>query len=180
MAKSRINPTPDQIEIFAQSYIKTFNATEAAAAAGYKGKNIRRRAYELMQLPAVEEAIRIASQQRKTEVKLEAAEVLKELKDLVFFDPRKLLNEDGSPKAIKDLDDATAKAIAGLDIAEIWEDKRFVGYVKKYKLATKLDAIDKALRHLGQYKDKVEHSGTVSLENLVAGSMEKKDESSNN
>lgn len=92
--------------------------------------------------------------------------VLKEYAKLGFFDPRKLFNDDGSPKNITELDDDTAAALAGLDVMEIWEgrgeDREFVGYLKKYKLADKKGALDSIARHLGMFVEKSE----VEIKNL--------------
>jgi len=89
--------------------------------------------------------------------------VLAEYARLGFFDPRKLFNADGSPKEITDLDDDTAAAIAGLDVMEIWEgrgdDKRFVGYLKKYKIVDKKGALDSIAKHLGMFIDRQELAG---------------------
>lgn len=90
-------------------------------------------------------------------------DVLREYKRLGFFDPRKLYRDDGSPIPIKELDDDTAAAVAGLDIQEIFSGGEFVGYTKKYKVANKLGALDSMAKHLGMFIDKVEHSGSVGL-----------------
>ena len=78
------------------------------------------------------------------------------IRDRAYFDPRKLLNDDGSPKPITELDDDTAACLAGLDIQEVYEgsgaDRVFVGYVKKYKIADKNSALDKAMKHLGLFE----------------------------
>lgn len=77
--------------------------------------------------------------------------VLRERKRLAFFDPRKLFDLEGRPLPIHELDDDTAAAIAGLDVVEEYagngEDRAFVGYTKKYKLAGK----DPSLAALEKY-----------------------------
>ncbi len=100
--------------------------------------------------------------------------VLQEYAKLGFFDPRKLFNDNGSPKEITDLDDETAAALAGLDVQEVYEgtgdDRKFVGYVKKYKLADKKGSLDSMGKFLGMFTDKMEITGkdgaalTVKLE----------------
>jgi phage terminase small subunit len=85
-----------------------------------------------------------------------ASRVLLEASRLALFDPRKLFNADGSPKPIGELDDDTAAALAGLDVQESFEgsgDERvFVGYVKKYKVADKNSALEKLFKHHGLYE----------------------------
>lgn len=86
-----------------------------------------------------------------------AARVLLEASRLALFDPRRLFNEDGSPKPINELDDDTAAALAGLDVLEEFEgsgDQRvFVGFTKKYKIADKNSALEKLFKHHGLYKE---------------------------
>ena len=86
-----------------------------------------------------------------------AARVLQEASRLALFDPRRLFREDGSPKPINELDDDTAAAIAGLDVVEEFEgsgeDRQFVGYTKKYKVADKNAALEKLFKHHGLYKE---------------------------
>jgi phage terminase small subunit len=86
-----------------------------------------------------------------------AARVLQEVSRLALFDPRKLFNQDGSPKPINELDDDTAAALAGLDVTEEWEgsgdDRVFVGFTKKYKVADKNSALEKLFKHHGLYKE---------------------------
>jgi phage terminase small subunit len=86
--------------------------------------------------------------------------VVTEYAKLGFFDPRKLFNDNGSPKEITELDDDTAASLAGLDVQEVYEgfgdDRKFVGYTKKYKLTDKKAALDSMAKYLGMFTDKVE------------------------
>lgn len=85
-----------------------------------------------------------------------ATRVLLEASRLATFDPRKLFREDGSPKPINELDDDTAAALAGLDVLEEFsgsgDDRAFVGYTKKYKVADKNSALEKLFKHHGLYE----------------------------
>lgn len=83
--------------------------------------------------------------------------VIAEYARLGFFDPRQLINTDGSPRNIQELDDDAAAAIAGLDI----EVKADGAVVKKYKLADKKGALDSIAKHLGMFTDKSEINVTI-------------------
>jgi phage terminase small subunit len=89
--------------------------------------------------------------------------VMAEYAKLGFFDPRRLFHDDGRPKDITELDDETAACIAGLDVQEVYEgngdQREFVGYVKKYKLADKKAALDSIAKCLGMFTDKMEITG---------------------
>jgi phage terminase small subunit len=107
--------------------------------------------------------------------------VLQEYARLGFFDPRKLFNEEGKPKSIVELDDDTAAAVAGLDVQEEWEgygeDRIFVGYTKKYKLADKKGALDSMAKTLGMFTDKIESTNVNlndDISNLSAEDRRKK------
>ena len=103
-------------------------------------------------------------QQRVTELReritstgiASAERVLLEATRLATFDPRKLFFDDGTPKPITALDDDTAAALAGLDVLEEFEgsgdERRFVGYTKKYKVADKNSALEKLFKHHGLYE----------------------------
>ncbi|SDC69592.1 phage terminase small subunit [Massilia sp. PDC64] len=99
-------------------------------------------------------------EERSKATQITAERVLQELGRVAFFDPRRLLNADGSPRPINELDDDTAAVLAGMDIAEEFagagEERRFVGYTRKVKLADKVAALNLAMRHLGMLTDKLE------------------------
>jgi len=90
--------------------------------------------------------------------------VLSEYAKIGFYDPRKLLDDEGKPKDISQLDDDIAGAVVGLDLQEVYEgfgDERvFTGYTKKYKLADKKGALDSMGKFLGMFTDKVESVNT--------------------
>lgn len=81
--------------------------------------------------------------------------VIAEYARLGFFDPRQLINNDGSPKGIQDLDDDAAAVIAGMDV-EVRPDG---AVVKKYKLADKKGALDSMAKHLGMFVDRTRLEG---------------------
>lgn len=99
-----------------------------------------------------------------------AARVLLEASRIALFDPRKLFRDDGTPKPIAELDDDTAAALAGLDVHEEFEgsgeDRVFVGYTKKYKVADKNAALEKLFKHHGLY-EKDNEQKTDPLAELV-------------
>lgn len=96
-----------------------------------------------------------------------AVRVLQEASRIALFDPRKLFRDDGTPKPVCELDDDTAAALAGLDVHEEFvgsgEDRVFVGYTKKYKVADKNAALEKLFRHHGLYgKDNEQKTDPLS------------------
>lgn len=95
-----------------------------------------------------------------------ARQTLIEASRIALFDPRKLFREDGSPKPVSELDDDTAAVLAGLDVHEEYagsgEDRVFIGYTKKYKLADKNAALEKLFKHHGLYEhDNQQNAGPL-------------------
>ena len=84
-----------------------------------------------------------------------ADNVLHELAKLAFFDPRKLFNPDGSPRHIAELDDDTAMALAGFEMIEQFEgsgdNRKHVGYLKKFKFVDKGQNLERLGRILGMF-----------------------------
>lgn len=156
-----MNPT----EAYAEVYIKD------PAKASTRGM-----ASELRSKPIVTARIKELQEEIAKEAVFSAREILLMLKKLVMFDPRKLFKEDGSPKAISELDDETAFAIQGLDVLEEFDyegdQKVLIGHTKKYKLADRNAAIEKAMRHLCLFPNKLEVSGNLTLEQLIMKSKE--------
>lgn len=150
-------------QVFVDEYLKDLNASQACIRTGYSPKTARSMGVQLLAKPNIALAVALAMESRSDRTGITADRVLQELARIAFFDPRKLLNADGSPKPIQELDDDTAAAIGGLDVQEEYmgsgEDRVFVGYVKKYKITDKNTALTNAMRHLGMLRDKVEHTG---------------------
>lgn len=150
---------------FVAEYLIDLNATQSAVRAGYSAKTAEQQGPRLLGNAGVAAAIQKALQKRAARTEITQDRVLLELSRIAFFDPRRLLNADGSPKPINELDDDTAAAVAGLDIVEEFEgtgeDRVFVGYTKKFKIADKNVALTNAMRHLGLMKDKVEIEHTI-------------------
>ena len=149
--------TPTQ-KAFVSEYLIDKNATQAAFRAGYSKKTAYSMGQENLKKPEIKRAIQKAMQKREERTEITQDRVLLEYARIAFFDPRKLFRSDGSPKSIEELDTDTAAALAGLEVREEFEgageNRAFVGYTKKYKLANKLGALDSLAKHLGMLDGK--------------------------
>ena len=158
--------TPKQ-KRFVAEYLVDLNATAAAIRAGYSKKTANRIASENLSKPDIQIAIQEAqdSLQKSTEITQEM--VIKELAKLGFFDIRKMFDKNGKPLDISQLDDDTAAALVGLDVQDVYDsDKDYVGYIKKYKMADKVKALELLGKHFGAWepkddgqKDEIEEDG---------------------
>lgn len=149
--------TPKQ-ERFVQEYLVDLNATAAAKRAGYSEKTAYAIGQQNLRKLEIQTAIQEAKDNlsRRTEVTQEM--IIRETAKLAFFDVRKLFDENGKPLEISSLDDDTAAALVGLDVQDIYADgegeKAFAGYVKKYKMADKLRALELLGKYTGAFEKK--------------------------
>jgi phage terminase small subunit len=159
-----INPKQQR---FVDEYLVDLNATKAAIRAGYSEKTAGQQAFDLLKKPEIQDAIEVAQKSRQQRTHITQDRVLQELARIAFFDPRKLLDESGNPRSLTDLDDDTAAAVAGLDLLEEYrgsgDEREFVGYVKKFKIADKNTALTNAMRHLGMLNDKLQLGGGITV-----------------
>ncbi len=148
--------TPKQAK-FVDEYLIDLNATQALIRAGYaaRGNSAEAGAARMLRNAKVAAAIQARQADRSARTEITQDRVLKELARIGFFDIRKLVNTDGTAKSISELDDDTAAAIAGLDIVLIGNNTVGVGTVLKFKLASKVAALELLGRHLTLFNDRV-------------------------
>lgn len=153
--------TPKQ-EAFCLRYLETGNASDAYRhaydAEKMKPESVHRKAFELLQ--NVKIAARLAElkalQLKRHNVTIDR--VLTEYARLAFLDIRKAFDEAGNLKPIHELDDATAAAIASLEVDDLFDgagqDRRHVGVTRKIKLTDKKGALDSLGKYLGMFVDR--------------------------
>lgn len=171
--------TPKQ-KRFVAEYLIDLNATAAARRAGYSAKTADRIGPELLGKTCVSEAIQQAIQEREKRTEITQDMVLQETAKLAFFDIRKMFDNNGKPLDISRLDDDTAAALVGLDVQDIADpDGDYVGYVKKYKMADKVKALELLGKHFGTWepkddgpKDETEEDGLSRSLRELGGELE--------
>lgn len=154
--------TPKQ-KAFVTEYLIDLNGTQAAIRAGYSVKTARQIGEQNLSKIDIQNAIQCGMRDREIRVELQADEVLRDLKRIVFFDPRKLFDDKGNLKPIGDLDDDTAMVLTVYKIKTEADGRQSV----EIKWADKLKAIESAMRHLGLYNDKL-NIGVMSHEDALA------------
>lgn len=152
---------------FVVEYLIDLNATAAAKRAGYSEKTAYSIGLETLKKPEIQNAIQEAMQKRQQRTEITQDMVIQELAKLGFFDIRKLFDKDGKPMDISKLDDDTAAALVGLDVQDVSDsDGNYVGFIKKYKMADKIKALELLGKHLGtwEHQDKQQ----TAVEDLTA------------
>ena len=148
---------------FVAEYLISGNATQAAIHAGYSPKTAYKIGFENLKKPQIasllaQKQAEIAARQdeRLGAMELTKERVAREIARVSFFDPRKMFHADGRPKQLTELDDDTAACVVGLEVLEEFDgtgkDRALIGHVKKYKIADKNSALDKAAKILGMYE----------------------------
>lgn len=163
MASKPEQPLNPRQQRFVAEYLKDHRGGQAYLRAGYRCKSdevAEACAARLLADARVRKTVdawreqQIAKVAHETGITLERT--LKELAKVAYHDPRKFFDADGNLKPIAELDDDTAAALAGFEVAEDvqgqGEQRRPVGVTKKVKQADRGRYLDMLMRHLGGYK----------------------------
>lgn len=137
---------------FVQEYLVDLNGTQAAIRAGYSHKTANEQAARLLANVSVGKAVTEGKAKAADDSRVSAQRVIKELIRLSFFDSRKLFKDDGSLKQPNEWDDDTAAVISGVEVLEQYEgsgeDRKFIGYLKKFRLWSKTDALKELVKRM--------------------------------
>jgi phage terminase small subunit len=104
--------------------------------------------------------------------------VLLELKRIGEADIRKIFDEDGNIKPVHEWPNEVAAFVSSIETVEEFEgsgkDREQIGWNKKVKLWNKERALELLGKNIQMFTDKIEHSGKLTLEDLVNASWDKK------
>jgi len=173
--------------LFVAAYRKTFNATEAAIAAGYGKAGAKSRGSELLQLPEIQAALRAAEEKIAAKALVTEEQIILELLAVAFNDIGDAFDADGKLLPLQRLRELTAdevdlqdakrmpekirRAIASVEVDELFEgsgeDRAQVGFTRKVKFVDKLRALELLGKHLGMFVEKHELVAGVTLEQLM-------------
>ena len=105
--------------------------------------------------------------------------ILNELKDIALADIREAYDSNGTLLPPDKWPDSLARVVQAVETEEIYDgrgkDRQPIGTTKRLKMWDKLRALELLGKNLRMFKEEVEHSGTLSLEALVEGSMKPDD-----
>lgn len=162
---------------FIKEYLIDQNATRAAIAAGYSEKSAKVTGHRLLTDANVQAQINAGRERISKKLEATVERVTLELMRLAFYDPLEFWNKDGSAKPLHEMDEDARRAIAGLEIAELFEGKgeerNLAGYIKKFKLADKGANLERLGRHLQMFPTKVEISGSLEIHKVEDGDLQR-------
>lgn len=167
---------------FAEEYVVDLNAGAAAIRAGYSENTSYAIGHENLRKPEIAAYIQKLMDKRSQRTEITADMVLREYAKIGFSNISDYLKVETRDRLVKiegqDGDSYEREEFQAVDLYDtegISEDKmRAVAEIKQtrdgiaLKLHDKKGALDSIARHLGMFKDKVEHSGSLSLEKVLS------------
>ncbi|MEK9754285.1 MAG: terminase small subunit, partial [Rhodospirillaceae bacterium] len=164
--------TPKQARFVAE-YLVDLNATQAAIRAGYSARTAKQQGTRLLSKAAVSAAIANGSQEHIERAGMTADEVIAAIVEIARGDIRGMFDENGSLKRPAEWDDATAAAVAGLDVVTVRAGEGEVEHVAKIRRTDRLRALDMLCRYHSLYNDKLDVSVTDGLADRLRAAKEK-------
>ena len=154
--------TPKQAT-FVEEFLVDSNGTQAAIRAGYSPRTANEQAARLLANASVADAVAAARQLRAERVQVEADDVLRQVAHMLFVDVRRLVDDQSRPIPLHLLPDDVAAAIQSVEITDHAHGRTF-----RYRLADRVAAVDKLMRHLGLFSLDNRQAGNAIGELLAA------------
>ena len=142
---------------FIEEYLIDLNATQAAIRAGYSKKTAKEMGCENLSKPNIQEAIRVAMDERSQRTKIDADRILNEIAKIGFSDIRQIFTGSDKLRSIADLPDEIAAAVQSVEtvIRSTGETddagNKKTESVCKIRLADKLKGLEMLCKHLGMF-----------------------------
>lgn len=160
-------------QAFVIEYLVDLNATQAAIRAKYSKRGAKDQAWQLMQRPEINAAIKAAMESRNKRTQVDADYVLQRLVEIDQLDVLDILRDDMSFKPLSEWPKAWRQYLVGFDIAEMFEgsgdERSMVGLMKKIKWPDKVKNLELLGKHVNvnAFRDQVAHSGSINLTNMT-------------
>lgn len=151
---------------FVDEYLIDLNATQAAIRAGYSPATAEQQGSRLLSNVKVQAHVTEQQNARSERTRVDADWLLTRLADEAVADVADIYDDHGGLRPLKEWPLIWRQGlIAGLDVEEIREDGAVVGIIKKVKLSDRIKRLELIGKHIDvqAFKDKVEHSGGVSI-----------------
>ena len=170
---------------FVLEYMKDLNGKQAAIRSGYAPKSAEVQASKMLSKGKVASAVKKAMKERTEETKIDAAYVLTRLRDIDKMKVSDILNDDLTLKPLKDWPECWLQSISAVDLSTTitssgqGDAKEVVeNIMKKIKWPDTHKNLELMGKHVDvqAFKDRVDHIHTVTLEDLVCGPKDGKDE----
>lgn len=162
---------------FIEEYLVDLNATQAAIRAGYSRKTAKEIGCENLSKPNIQEAIRVAMDERSQRTGVTVDRVLAAIAKIGFSDIREIFTGSGKLCPITDLPDDIATAIQSIDVVarpiDVSDDDiKEVEHVYKIKLSDKLKGLELLGKHLGMFDSRFGMAQRSVILNMNYGGAE--------
>lgn len=151
----------DKQAAFVEEYLCDLNQTQAAIRAGYSPRSAAQIGDQLMDNPAVRNAVAKAKAARSKRTGVNADRVVRELARVAFSQPGKVI--EFSDATVKD--DATEDELAAISAVRVkvipTEDGE--GVEREIRMADKVKALELLGKHLGMFTDKLLVTGDLPV-----------------
>lgn len=168
--------TPKQ-ELFCREYLISMNFADAARKAGYSSHVAKTGSRDFLDHPGIKARLQELQAPAVARFEVATEQVLKELFRIATCDIGLAFNEDGTMKALHEIPEDVRRAIQAVETEQLFDgqgkDRYQVGHTKRIKFWDKNKALEMLAKHLKLLTDRIEHSGSFTLEQLVAASQKK-------
>lgn len=148
---------------FVEEYLKDLDATAAAIRAGYSARSAKQHAHALLTKPHIQSAVAEAQAARSKRTEIDQDYVLARMVEIDQMDVLDIMADDMSLRPVSEWPRVWRQYLSGFDLAEMFEgrgdEREMVGILKKIKWPDKIKNLELLGRHLGMFRDRVEHTG---------------------
>lgn len=138
--------------LFCLEYLVDLNATQAAMRAGYSAETAGSIGHENLTKPEVRAFLDAALAKREKALEISSAKVLAELARVALADVGEAFDDEGNLLPIKQMPLDVRRAIAGMDVEELWEGRgearERIGNLRKVKFWNKVQSLEALGKHL--------------------------------
>ncbi len=165
-------------ENFCQAYIRLGDKSaayrEAYDASKMKSDSVNRKAVELFENGKITARIAELQNEARDRNNVSVDDIVKALKAMMQFDIGTLYDEDNNLLPIHKIPKEARLMIQHLDTDHLFAGKDLIGATKKVKTYSKMDAIEKLMKHLGGYEkdNQQQKTDTTVILNLGVGTPE--------
>jgi phage terminase small subunit len=162
------------------------NATKAAKDAGYSEETAGQLGWQLLQIPSINKAITAKLEERYNILDITGFRILREVSKIAFGSLKDVAKWNGKEIELLDsdeLDDIGAAMLKSISASESFsESSSDTGSSSSrsksisFGVFSKEKALELLLKNKGMLQTKLEHSGTVKLEDILAASYDEDDE----
>jgi phage terminase small subunit len=147
-------------------------ATQAAIRAGYSAGTAHVQGSRLLSNAKVREAIAKAQAKAADKAEVTIERVLKEYARIAFADIAQAYDEGGNLLPVPKMPEDIRRALASVEITELFDDGKVIGQLKKVRFAQKASALDSLARYLGMFEESGNLGGGLSIFLNLGGESE--------